>query len=93
MARRPPLARGQQPGRLIRLASGPSLNNPAAIEQYQVFRTQLVEFGFRERQNIIIDYLAIDDLRGPFVTVAELMRSPPDLLVATGFDRRCSPRG
>jgi putative ABC transport system substrate-binding protein len=81
----PVAARGQQPGRLIRLAFlGPSLNNPAAIEQYQAFRTQLVEFGFRERQNIIIDYLAIDDPRGPFVTVAELMRSPPDLLVATG---------
>jgi hypothetical protein len=59
--------RGQQPGRLIRLAFlGPSLNNPAWIEQYQAFRTQLAEFGFRERQNITIDYLAIDDPRGPF---------------------------
>ena len=78
-------AHGQQPGRLIRLAFlGPSLNNPAAIEQYQAFRTQLVEFGFRERHNITIDYLAIDDPRGPFVIVAELMRLPPDLLVATG---------
>jgi putative ABC transport system substrate-binding protein len=81
----PLVAHGQQPGRLLRLAFlGATLNNPAAIEQYQAFRTQLAEFGFRERQNITIDYLAIDDPRGPFVTVAELMRSPPDLLVATG---------
>jgi putative tryptophan/tyrosine transport system substrate-binding protein len=83
----PLVARAQQPGRLIRLAFlGPTLNNAAWIEQYQAFRTQLVEFGFRERQNITIDYLAIDDPRGPFVIVAELMRSPPDLLVATGSE-------
>jgi putative tryptophan/tyrosine transport system substrate-binding protein len=81
----PLAARAQQPSSLIQLAFlGPTLNNPAWIEQYQAFRTQLAEFGFRERQNITIDYLAIDDPRGPFVTVAELMRSPPDLLVATG---------
>jgi ABC-type uncharacterized transport system substrate-binding protein len=81
----PLVAHGQQPGRLIRLAFlGPTLNNPAWIEQYQAFRTRLGELGFREGQNITTDYLSIDDPRGPFVNVAELMRSPPDLLVASG---------
>src|SRR5262245_8963280 len=81
----PMAAHAQQPGRLIRLAFlGPTLNNPAWIEQYQAFRTQLGELGFRERQNITIEYLEIDNPRGPFVTVAESMRSPPDLVVATG---------
>jgi putative tryptophan/tyrosine transport system substrate-binding protein len=72
----PLAARAQQSSRLIRLGFlGPTLNNPAAIDPYQAFRTQLVELGFREGQNLTIDYQVVDDLRGPFVTAAELMRS------------------
>jgi len=45
-----PLAAGaQQSSRLIRLGFlGAPLNNPPAIAQYQAFRTQLGELGFRE---------------------------------------------
>jgi ABC-type uncharacterized transport system substrate-binding protein len=81
----PLAARAQQSSRLIRLGFvGPTLNNPAAITQYQAFRTQLEELGFREGQNLTIHFQIVDDSRGPFVIAAELMRSQPDLIVATG---------
>ena len=81
----PLAARAQQSGRLIRIGVlGPTLNNPPAVEQYQAFRTQLAELGFREGQNLTIDYLHLDDPRGPFVVAAELVRSRPDLIVTTG---------
>jgi putative tryptophan/tyrosine transport system substrate-binding protein len=81
----PLAARAQQSGRLIRLGFlGPTLNNPPAIAQHQAFRTQLGELGFREGQNLTIDYQNVDDPRGPFVAAAELTRSRPDLIVASG---------
>ena len=40
--------------------------------------------GFREGQNIVVEYRAVDDPRGPFVGAAELMRTQPDLIVAAG---------
>ena len=81
----PLAARAQQSGRLIRIGVlGPTLDNPPAMEQYQAFRTQLAELGFREGQNLTIDYLHLDDPRGPFVVAAELVRSRPDLIVTTG---------
>jgi putative tryptophan/tyrosine transport system substrate-binding protein len=81
----PLAARAQQSGRLIRLGFlGPSLNNPPAIAQYQAFRTQLGDLGFREGQNLTIDYRGLDDPRGPFVVAAELVRPQPDLIVTAG---------
>jgi putative ABC transport system substrate-binding protein len=78
-------ARAQQSRRLIRIGVlGPALNNPAAIEQYQAFRTQLAELGFREGQNVGIEYRYVDDPRGPFVVAAEMVRAPPDLIVTIG---------
>jgi putative ABC transport system substrate-binding protein len=63
---------------------GPLLNNPPAIAQYQTFRTQLEELGFREGRNVTIDYQGVDDPRGPFIVAAELTRAQPDLIVAIG---------
>jgi putative tryptophan/tyrosine transport system substrate-binding protein len=81
----PLAARAQQSGRPIRLGFlGPTLNNPPAVEQYRAFRTQLAELGFREGQNLTIDYQVIDDPRGPFVVAAQLVRAQPDLIVTTG---------
>jgi putative ABC transport system substrate-binding protein len=81
----PLVARAQQPDRLIRLGVlGPTLNNPAATVPYEAFRTALGEGGFREGQNLTIDYQNVDDPRGPFVAAAELTRSRPDLIVASG---------
>jgi putative ABC transport system substrate-binding protein len=81
----PLAARGQQSSKLIRLGVlGPLLNNPPAIAQYQTFRTQLEELGFREGRNVTIDYQGVDDPRGPFIVAAELTRAQPDLIVAIG---------
>jgi putative ABC transport system substrate-binding protein len=81
----PLAARAQQSDRLIRLGVlGPTLNNPASTVPYEAFRTALREGGFREGQNLTIDYQNVDDPRGPFVAAAELTRSRPDLIVASG---------
>jgi putative ABC transport system substrate-binding protein len=81
----PLAARAQQSGRLIRLGVlGPTLNNPASTVPYEAFRTVLGEGGFREGQNLTIDYQSVDDPRGPFIVAAELTRSRPDLIVASG---------
>ena len=53
-------------------------------EYYRAFSSQLEKNGFREGQNIIIEYRSIDDPRGPFVSAAELLRANPDLLVTAG---------
>jgi hypothetical protein len=81
----PIAARAQQAGRLVRIGVlGPTLSNPPAIEQYRAFRTRLTELGFQEGQNVTIDYRPVDDPRGPFVAALELVRSRPELIVATG---------
>src|SRR5262245_3312859 len=81
----PLAASAQQSDRLIRLGFlGPPLNNPASTVMYEAFRTVLGENGFREGQNLTIDYRGLDDPRGPFVVAAELVRSRPDLIVAAG---------
>src|SRR5262249_60308386 len=56
----------------------------AAPESYQAFSSQLEKNGFREGQNIIVEYRGIGDPRGPFVSAAELVRAQPDLLVIAG---------
>jgi putative ABC transport system substrate-binding protein len=81
----PLAARAQQSNRLIRLGVlGPTLNNPAAVDQYEAFRAQLAEFGFREGQNLIIDYQSVDDPRGAFIAAGELVRSRPELILTVG---------
>ena len=81
----PLAARAQQSRRPIRLAFfGPGLNSSPAIDQYEAFRTQLADLGFRDGQNVTIDYISVDNPRGPFVAVVDLMRSPPDLIVSAG---------
>ena len=54
------------------------------MQFYRAFSSQLEKNGLREGQNIIAEYRAIDDPRGPFVSAAELLRAKPDLLVITG---------
>jgi putative tryptophan/tyrosine transport system substrate-binding protein len=54
------------------------------MQFYRAFSSQLEKNGLREGQNIIVEYRAIDDPRGPFVSAAELLRAKPDLLVIAG---------
>src|SRR5262249_53713595 len=55
-----------------------------AVTLERVFWAELGECGFSEGQNVVADYQAVDDPRGPFVATIELMRSQPDLVVAIG---------
>src|SRR5215471_12680284 len=86
-AGRPLAARAQQARTVVRIGVlGPNLSTPFASTLYQAFLAQLRELGFNEGQNLIAEYQAMDDARGPFVATIELMRSQPDLVVALGTE-------
>jgi len=78
--------RAQQAEKVPRIGFlGPAARTVATMaEYYRAFSSQLEKNGFREGQNIIIEYRGIDDPRGPFVGAAELLRAQPDLLVISG---------
>ena len=82
-----PLAsRAQQTEKIHRVGFlGPQPRTVAPMmDYYRAFSSQLEKNGFREGQNVIVEYRATDDPRGPFVGAAELLRAQPDLLVAAG---------
>ncbi len=81
-----PLAVSAQPAKtVVRIGIlGPSLSNRFPSTLYQAFLAQLRELGFSEGQNLVTEYQAMDDARGPFVATIELMQSQPDLVVAVG---------
>jgi putative tryptophan/tyrosine transport system substrate-binding protein len=81
----PVSARAQQVGKVPRVGFlGPDRTTTVQIGYYQAFSAQLEKNGFHEGQNIVVDYRAVDDPRGPFVVAAELLRAQPDLIVAAG---------
>jgi len=63
---------------------GASLVETSTIMNYRAFQTRLRELGYNEGQNLVVERGVIDDPRGTFAAAAELMRSQPDLIVATG---------
>ena len=81
----PLAARAQDAGKVARIGFlGPAQTSPPAISFYQAFLTQMRELGFRDGENLRIDFRAIEDPRGLSVGAEELMRSQPELIVATG---------
>src|SRR5262245_43968916 len=81
----PLAASGQQSAKLVRLGLlGPTLSSPPSIAQSAALHPRLAEQGFREGQNITIDYRGLGDPRGPFVVAAELVRFQPNLIVTIG---------
>ena len=81
----PLVAHAQQAEKLPRVGFlGLERTTPVQIDLYRAFSSQLEKNGLREGQNIIVEYRAIYDPRGPFVGAAELLRAQPDLLVAAG---------
>ena len=75
----------QQAGKIPRIGFlGAGLNAPQTIENYQAFLIRLRELGFSDGQTMVIERRPTDDPRGTFVAAAELMRSQPDLIVASG---------
>jgi putative tryptophan/tyrosine transport system substrate-binding protein len=65
---------------------GPSLNTQSGSDVYQTFRARLGELGFREGQNLTLDPVDVGDARGLFVAAMEMVRSRPDLIVASGTE-------
>jgi putative ABC transport system substrate-binding protein len=81
----PLAARAQQTDKVIRIGFfGPALTSPPPIALYQTFIAELRELGFNEGQNAKLQYRAVDDPRGAFVSASELMRWQPELIVAVG---------
>ena len=63
---------------------GAGLDAPFPAANFQAFRTKLRDLGFVEGHNLTIDHGSTADTRGTFAVAAELLRSQPDLIVATG---------
>jgi putative ABC transport system substrate-binding protein len=53
-------------------------------ENYRAFLAQLDELGFRAGRNVIVEYKALADPRGPAGSAGELLRSNPSVIVVTG---------
>ena len=80
-----PLAsRAQQAEKIPRVGFLGPARTPAQMEFYRAFSSQLEKNGLREGENIVVEYRAIDDPRGPFIGAAELVRTQPSVLVASG---------
>ena len=73
-------AQGDPPGRLPRRRV---ILTPQS-ENYRAFLAQMDELGFRAGRNVIVEYKALTDPRGPAGSVSDLLRSKPDVIVVTG---------
>jgi putative ABC transport system substrate-binding protein len=82
----PLVVRAQEVGKVYRIGFfGPALLSPANVVPYQAFLAQMRELGFREGQNLHVEFRGIvDDLRGNSVSAEELVRAQPDLIVVCG---------
>jgi putative ABC transport system substrate-binding protein len=63
---------------------GAELTSPGPLAHYQAFLDRLRDHGFSNGQTIEVEHGSTSDPRGIFVVAAELLRSQPDLVVATG---------
>src|SRR5262245_54355724 len=70
----PLVARAQQAEKLPRVGFlGVDRTSSVQIDLYRAFSSQLEKNGFREGQNIIVEYCGVSDARGPFVGATELL--------------------
>jgi putative tryptophan/tyrosine transport system substrate-binding protein len=69
--------------RRVGFLGGINIINPQS-ENYKAFLAQMDELGFKAGRNVIIEYKALADPRGPAGSAGELLRSKPDVLVVTG---------
>src|SRR5262249_49260112 len=80
-----PLAARAQRDELFRIGClGPALENTQPLALYRAFLARLSGLGVEDGRKLRVDYRAIEDSRGPFVLVAELLRAQPHLVVALG---------
>jgi putative ABC transport system substrate-binding protein len=69
--------------RRVGFLGGSATLSPAS-EAYRAFLAQMDELGFRAGRNVIIEYKALSDPRGPAGSAGDLLRSQPDVVVVTG---------
>lgn len=75
----------QHAGRSVRIGVlGPSTQSSVNAAQFEAFKDELGKLGYSEGGNLVVDYRAVDDPRGPFVAAADLMSFHPDLVFANG---------
>lgn len=72
-----------KPIRRVGFLGGVAVITPQS-DNYKAFLTQLDEMGLRPGRNIIVEYKALADPRGPGGSVSDLLRSKPDVMVVTG---------
>jgi len=82
----PLVVRAQEVGKIYRIGYfGPAQTSPPAVAYYQAFLAQMRELGFREGQNLRIEFRGVvDDPRGNSVSAEELVRAQPELIVTVG---------
>lgn len=81
----PLAANAQQPGRVYRIGFfGPAQTSAPPVSFYRAFLSQMRSLGFKEGDNLKIDFRALEDTRGMAVSADELVKSHPELIVATG---------
>ena len=71
--------------RRVGFLGGSVILSPSS-ESYRAFLAQMDEMGFRAGRNVIVEYKALSDPRGPAGSAGDLLRSKPDVIVVTGPD-------
>ena len=69
--------------RRVGFLGGVNVLSPSS-ESYRAFLAQMDELGFRAGRNVIIEYKALADPRGPAGSAGDLLRSQLDVIVVTG---------
>ena len=90
----PVVAPAQPADRIARVGffGGPSVS-VGGTTLYQAFIDELQTYGFKNGQNLIVDFRRVDrDLSALSADAAELMRSNVNVLVAQGTSQVCKRR-
>ena len=78
-------AHAQDLGKVHRIGFfGPAQTSPPPIGFYRAFLAQMSEHGFRDGQNLRVEFRALEDTRGISVNAGELAGSQSELIVVTG---------
>jgi len=81
----PLVVRAQEVGKIYRIGYfGPAQTSAPAIAYYRAFLAQMRELGFREGENLRIEFRGVDDPRGNSLSAEELVRAQPELIVTAG---------
>lgn len=81
----PFMARAQDAGKIHRIGFlGPAQNSGPAVAFYRAFLDRMSSLGFRDGQNLNIEFRALEEPRAMAIKADELVRARPDVIVATG---------